>query len=91
MTNVSLILFAGFKSLPQSMAQIRNQALLRRIASRIKTLREAKEVTQEDFYNDTGIHLGRIETGKMNVTVSTLDVICKYFGLSLGEFFTGLK
>jgi transcriptional regulator with XRE-family HTH domain len=73
------------------MAQIRNQALLKRIANRIRTLREAKEVTQEDFYNDTGIHLGRIETGKMNVTVSTLDVICKYFGLSLGEFFTGLK
>jgi transcriptional regulator with XRE-family HTH domain len=72
------------------MAQVKNQVLLKKIASRIKVLREKKEVTQEQFYYDTGIHLGRIETGNMNVTVSTLDVICRYFDLSLEEFFKGM-
>jgi transcriptional regulator with XRE-family HTH domain len=72
------------------MAQVKNQVLLKKIASRIKVLREKKEVTQEQFYYDTGIHLGRIETGNMNVTVSTLDVICQYFDLSLEEFFKGM-
>jgi transcriptional regulator with XRE-family HTH domain len=72
------------------MAQVKNQVLLKKIASRIKALRDKKEVTQEQFYYDTGIHLGRIETGNMNVTVSTLDVICQYFDLSLEEFFKGM-
>jgi transcriptional regulator with XRE-family HTH domain len=72
------------------MAQVKNQVLLKKIASRIKVLREKKEVTQEQFYYDTGIHLGRIETGNMNVTVSTLDMICRYFDLSLEEFFKGM-
>jgi transcriptional regulator with XRE-family HTH domain len=72
------------------MAQVKNQVLLKKIALRIKLLREEKEITQEQFYNDTGIHLGRIETGILNITVSTLDAICRYLGISLDEFFKGL-
>lgn len=72
------------------MAQIKNQALLRKIALRIKLLREKKEITQEQFYNDTGIHLGRVETGAMNISVSTLDAICQYFNISLEDFFKGI-
>jgi transcriptional regulator with XRE-family HTH domain len=72
------------------MAQVKNQALLKKIANRIKSLREKQAVTQEQFYFDTGIHLGRIETGRMNISISTLDVICRYFDLSLEEFFKGI-
>jgi transcriptional regulator with XRE-family HTH domain len=71
------------------MSQVKNQVLLKKIATRIKSLRENQAVTQEQFYYDTGIHLGRIETGKMNISISTLDRICKYFNLSLEEFFKG--
>jgi transcriptional regulator with XRE-family HTH domain len=73
-----------------SMSQLKNQLLLKKIASRIKLLREKQDVTQEQFYYDTGIHLGRIETGKMNISISTLDSICKYFNLTLEEFFKGM-
>ena len=69
------------------MAQVKNQALLQKIALRIKSIRETKDITQEQFYYDTGIHLGRIETGAMNISVSTLDAICQYFNVSLEEFF----
>jgi transcriptional regulator with XRE-family HTH domain len=72
------------------MAQLKNQLLLKKIASRIKLLREKTGITQEQFYTDTGIHLGRIETGNMNVSISTLDLIAKYFGVTLEEFFKGI-
>jgi transcriptional regulator with XRE-family HTH domain len=72
------------------MSQVKNQVLLKKIANRIKSLREKQAITQEQFYFDTGIHLGRIETGRMNVSISTLDAICRYFGLSLEDFFKGI-
>jgi transcriptional regulator with XRE-family HTH domain len=86
---MSLTIFICFVSLLM-MSQVKNQMLLKKIASRIKSLREKKEITQEQFYHDTGIHLGRIETGKMNISISTLDTICKYFDVTLEEFFKGI-
>lgn len=73
------------------MGQIKNKILLKRIAQRIKLLREEKDVTQEEFYNDTNIHIARIETAQGNISVSTLDAICKYFKISLTEFFEGME
>jgi transcriptional regulator with XRE-family HTH domain len=68
------------------MAQMRNKKLLQKIAVVVKELRTNEDISQEDFYNDTNIHIGRIETSKVNVTVSTLSAICKYFKISLSEF-----
>lgn len=64
--------------------------LLWKIAEGIKTRREAKGITQEVFYHDTGIHIGRIERAKRNISVTTLAQICEYLGVSLVEFFGGL-
>ena len=44
-------------------------------------------VNQEDVYNDTNIHVGRIETAKANLSVSTLSALCKYFKTRLSDFF----
>ncbi len=71
------------------MGKRKSEDLLRKIALRLKQLREQKGLTQENFYNDTGIHIGRIETLKRNVSVSTLEDICKYFNISLSDFFQG--
>jgi transcriptional regulator with XRE-family HTH domain len=49
-------------------------------------LRETKDVTQEEVYNDINIHIGRIETAKANLSVSTLSALCKYFKIKLSEF-----
>lgn len=46
-----------------------------------------KGVSQETVYEDTGIHIGKIETEKYNITVSTLARLCRYYGISLGAFF----
>jgi Helix-turn-helix. len=68
------------------MAQIRDDKLLRKIALVIKELREEKGVSQEEVYNDINIHIGRIETAKANLSVSTLAALCKYLNISLSEF-----
>ena len=68
------------------MSQIRETKLLQRIALVIKQLREDKNVSQEEVYNDTNIHIGRIETSKANITVSTLSALCKYFKIKMSEF-----
>ena len=68
-----------------------NLVLLSKIAQRIKQLREEKGFSQETFYIDTDIHIARIELGKVNITVSTLQDICDYFGITLSDFFKDLK
>jgi len=70
--------------------QRKNIILVSKIASRIKQLREEKNVSQDMFYIDTDIHIARIESGKSNITVSTLSAICDYFGISLSDFFKGI-
>lgn len=69
------------------MGQIRDNKLLQKIAIVIKELRETKDVSQEEVYNDINIHIGRIETAKANLSVSTLSALCKYFKITLADFF----
>jgi transcriptional regulator with XRE-family HTH domain len=65
----------------------RDHKLLKKISIRIKELREEHNVTQEDFFNDTGINIGRIEQAKTDLSVSNLKRICDYFGIDLKDFF----
>lgn len=73
------------------MGQVKNKKLVEQIARKIKSLREKSGLTQEAVFHDTGIHIGRIETGQSNVTVSTLDAICRYFHIDLATFFVEIK
>jgi len=67
--------------------QLNDKDLLMKIVLGLKALRTQRKVTQEDFYNDTGIHISRIETGRVNITVSTLKAVLNYYGVSLSAFF----
>jgi transcriptional regulator with XRE-family HTH domain len=69
-----------------AMGQIKNIKLLKKMAIAIKQLREARNLSQEDVYNDINIHIGRIETANTNLTVSTLSALCDYFKISLSDF-----
>lgn len=57
------------------------------LAKRIKELRKIKDVSQQNAYNDTGIHFARIEQGKRDISYTTLLRICNYFEITLKEFF----
>jgi transcriptional regulator with XRE-family HTH domain len=76
---------------PVDMEREVNQELLHFIAQRIKALRTEKGLTQENFYNDTNIHIGRIELAKRDISVSTISKICDYFEISISTFFEDFK
>jgi transcriptional regulator with XRE-family HTH domain len=67
--------------------QLKNDELIKQIVLLIKQLREERGLTQEDVYNDTGIHIARIETAKVNISISTLHALADYFELTLELFF----
>lgn len=69
------------------MSQQKDLNLLLFIAQKLKQLRAEKGVSQQDVLNDTGIHIARIETGRLNVSISTLSELCKYFNTNLSIFF----
>jgi transcriptional regulator with XRE-family HTH domain len=63
-----------------------NKELLLTLANRLKALRKQKNVTQEDVYNDTGIHVARIEQGKRDISFTTLCKLAEYFKVELNTF-----
>lgn len=69
------------------MKHIRDNTLLAKIAFVLKRLREDRELTQLDVYDDTNIHIGRIEAAKINLTLSSLASLCQYYEISMVDFF----
>lgn len=67
--------------------QRKNIVLLEAIAIRLKALRTERGLSQETVFNDTDIHIARIETAKANISVSTLHDLCCYYQITLHEFF----
>lgn len=64
--------------------------LLNAVAGKLRQLRKACGVSQKNVFIDTDIHVGRIELGKQNITLSTLAILCDYYKISLEDFFTAL-
>ncbi|NOQ72012.1 MAG: helix-turn-helix domain-containing protein [Crocinitomix sp.] len=62
-----------------------DQEILLNFATKVKELRIAKGVTQQDAFNDTGIHFGRIEQGKRDVSLTTLVRLADYLAVSLND------
>ena len=70
--------------------QWRNDVLIEEIARRLKDLRIGRGLSQETVYFNTGSHIGKIETEKYNITVSTLSKLCDYYQITLEEFLKGI-
>lgn len=71
--------------------QIRNDAALRKIAERLKQLRAATGKYQKDVERETGVNIGSVEAAQYNLSVKTLERLCRYYGVTLAEFFEGLE
>lgn len=67
--------------------QRRNEKLMTLVAKKLKQLRKDKGLSQYIVYLDTELNIGHIELGKTNISVSTLSILCEYYGISLEEFF----
>lgn len=76
-----------------AMNKLRDEALIKEIGARVRKLREDKgwsmdELCLECDMEKTQLH--RIETGKYNSTISTLNVIAKALGVTLSELVKGV-
>jgi transcriptional regulator with XRE-family HTH domain len=70
--------------------QRNNNEFTLKIAKKIKQIRLEKGITQEQFFFDTGIHIGRIETSSYNLRIETIRIICTYFNITIQDFFKDL-
>ncbi|MER2554984.1 MAG: helix-turn-helix transcriptional regulator [Thauera sp.] len=62
------------------------------MADNIRTFREEKILSQEDFADLCGLHrtyVGSVERGERNVTLSTLEVFASVMGVSVPQLLTG--
>lgn len=65
--------------------------LLKEVAKRLKELRNAKGKSQADVYIDTDLNISRVESGRTSITLTTLATLCDYYGITLHDFFKGIK
>lgn len=72
--------------------QRRNEILHARVVERLKEVRKQKGYTQNDVRFDMNeINIGRIESGKHSITLTTLADLCDHYGITLEEFFRGIE
>jgi transcriptional regulator with XRE-family HTH domain len=67
--------------------------ILARLGLRVRDLRKAQGLSQEDFAAECGLdrtYISGIERGRRNVSLRNLDVIARTFGITLSELFRGL-
>lgn len=61
------------------------------VAKTLRRIREEKGVSQDVVDMDIDTNTSRIERGQANITISTLSKLCKYYGITLQEFFNGIE
>lgn len=59
--------------------------LLLELIRRLKVLREGKKLTLQEVYDATGVHIGRIESNRLNMTITTLAILCQHYQATLSE------
>jgi len=67
--------------------------ILARLGLRVRDLRKARGLSQEEFAAECGLdrtYISGIERGRRNVSLRNLDVIARTFGIALSELFRGL-
>lgn len=67
--------------------QRRNDILVEQVVERLKSIRRAQGLTQESVRFDTGLNIGRIESGRHSILLTTLADLCDYYHISLEDFF----
>jgi transcriptional regulator with XRE-family HTH domain len=67
--------------------------ILIRFGRRVRELRKAKDLSQEDFAAECGLdrtYISGIERGRRNVSLINIRAIAKGLGTSLSDLFRGL-
>jgi transcriptional regulator with XRE-family HTH domain len=67
--------------------------VLTRLGRRVRDLRKARQLSQEDFAAECGLdrtYISGIERGVRNVSLRNLDLIARTLDISLSELFEGV-
>ncbi len=60
---------------------------MQKVVLRIKELRSLHEDTQEKLREATGLNIPNLETGENFPNLTSIAIICRYYGITLAEFF----
>jgi transcriptional regulator with XRE-family HTH domain len=72
---------------------LKNRKLLMALGKRVRKLREEKGISMRHLAADANIEysqIAKIETGKINTTVTTADAIARALNIALEDLFKGL-
>jgi transcriptional regulator with XRE-family HTH domain len=61
------------------------------LATRLKAAREHKHLTLQEVYDLTGIHVGRLEANRANMTVLTLLTLCSFYEVQPADIIRDLE
>lgn len=62
-----------------------------KIARRLKELRKKAGILQVTAAKEMGLNIGSIEAARKDISISSLEKFCRYYGVTLEEFFEGLE
>jgi transcriptional regulator with XRE-family HTH domain len=68
-------------------------ALQKRVGQRIRTLREKRGLSQEEFADICGLHrtyVGSVERGERNLTLNSLQTLSKALKVKMADILKGL-
>ena len=65
--------------------QRRNEILVKQVVDRLKTVRRERGLTQENVRFDTDLNIGRIESGRHSISLTTLADLCDYYNVPLED------
>lgn len=71
--------------------KVRDLTVMKKFGHRLLVLRKQKKLTQRQLAIKAGLstsQIARIETGKLNTTISTLFIISKAMDVELADFFS---
>ena len=68
----------------------RDNQFLATIVWRLKEIRNSRGVSQQRVTMDTGVNISRIESGNRMPSIYSLAILCKYYEVSMEEFFKNI-
>jgi DNA-binding Xre family transcriptional regulator len=65
--------------------------LLDTLNTRLKAARTQKKISLQEVFDLTGIHVGRLESNRANMTVLTLLTLCRLYEVRASDLLLGLE
>jgi transcriptional regulator with XRE-family HTH domain len=69
----------------------KDQEMIKALSVVLKEIRKSRSISQQMVYEETGIHVGRIELGSLNVSVTTLSRLCRFYHVNMIDLFARLQ